>query len=63
LVHLSNVYHEPPSLVTQVATSDDHGDRVLEYTHNNRIIQPDLELWRRIHEYDKTNTEMPSGFI
>ena len=55
--------NESPSIVTQVATSDDHGDRVLKYTHNNPIIQQDLELWCHIYEYDKANAEMPFSLI
>jgi hypothetical protein len=54
--------NEPPSLVTQAITSDDHGDNVLvghEYTHINPKIRHDLELWRRIHDYDVANAEMP----
>jgi hypothetical protein len=54
--------NEPPSLVTHATYSDEHSDKVLvvhEYTHNNPIIQQDLELWRRILEYDKGNAEMP----
>jgi len=55
--------NEPPSLVIQVVISEHHGDRVLEYTHNNPIIQSNLELWRCIREYDKANVELPSGFF
>jgi hypothetical protein len=52
----------PPSLVTQVADSDEHGEKVLvvdEYIHSNPIIRQDSKLWHHIREYDKANVEMP----
>jgi len=44
--------------VTQVADSDSLVSAAQEDIHSNPRIQQDMELWRRIHEYDKESAEM-----
>ena len=47
----------PPSVVTHVEL-DENGDKVLVVTNMNPNMQHDLELWNRVREYDKANTEL-----
>ena len=49
---------------TQFAVPDDSGMVLVVHedrpgTHNNPNIQKDMELWRRICDYDKKSVEMP----
>ena len=54
--------NDSPSIVTQVMGPYADGNMVLdvyENTHNSPRIHHDLELWRRISEYDAKEAEMP----
>ena len=63
LTDLERLKHNDSSaIVTHVVGSDEDGNMVLfvhENTHSSPRIHHDLELWRRIREYDAKAAEMP----
>jgi len=55
-------HNDSPAIVTQVVGPDADDNMVLvvhENAHISTRIQHDLELWRRIREYDAKAVEMP----
>jgi len=55
-------HNDSLAIVTQAAGPNADCNMVLvvhENTHNNTRIHHDLELWRRIHEYDAKAVETP----
>ena len=61
VLEMERLAQNPNFLATQ-AEIDENGDKVLvvyEPTQSNPNVQHDLNLWRRVRDYDKANAELP----